>query len=50
MGSGNESEILMLMLDKSTYFKKEALFSLHSVFFMYNSIPQLLFLEAQDLK
>ena len=36
MGSGNESEILMLMLDKSTYFKKAALFSLQSVFFMYN--------------
>ncbi len=31
MGSGNESEILMLMLDKSTYLKKAALFSLQSV-------------------
>ena len=31
VGSGNESEIMMLMLDKSTYFKKAALFSLQSV-------------------
>ncbi len=35
MGSGNEREILMLMLDKSTYFEKATLFSLQSVFFMY---------------
>ncbi len=27
MGPGNESEILMLMLDKSTYLKNAALFS-----------------------
>ena len=47
-GSGNESEILMLMLDKSTYFKKAALFSLQSVFFMYNI--QLANGRPQDLK
>ncbi len=35
MGSGNESEIFTVMLDKSTYFKKVALFSTQSVFFMY---------------
>ncbi len=36
MGSGNEIEIFTVMLDKSIYFKKGALFSLQSVFFMYN--------------
>ncbi len=45
MGSGNESEILVLMLDKSTYFKKAAIFSLQNVFFMYN-----IQLGPQDLK
>ncbi len=39
MGSGNESEILMLMLDKSTYFKKAALLNLQNAQLNFNFWP-----------
>ncbi len=35
MGSGNESEVFTVMLDKPAYFKKAILLSIQSVFFMY---------------
>ncbi len=52
MGSGNEREIFYVMLDKSTYLKKLALFSSQSVFFMYNidwSNGILLFTELKSV-